>query len=318
MATKQRCPKCNHLNDIGAPRCVQCQAPLIQICPICGTPRPWYVPTCSHCESNAADNTSFAELFRDTPTRRLRDRYVIKSTIAATRTSAVYRAIDVQQPAVTYAIKELSYVALIRPDERRQAEEGLEQVIARWSAVDHPAFPRIIETFEEREKRYVVFEFVDGWSMQRIISAGQVRATPELACNWGAQLCDLLGFLHEQVPPLHAAFLSPSHVMVDIHGHIKLVGLGLARFFTPNPSTPFGNVRGYSAPELADVGPNSQSDIFALGRLLYALLIDRLLEKGLPQRLLLRNAVARDLYWLGENDRAGGAPGPEATFRLYG
>ena len=292
MVTKQRCPKCNYLNEIGASHCVQCRAPLIQICPICGTPRPWYVPRCPHCESNTADGTAFADLFRETPTQRLDDRYVVKSVIATTRTSTLYRAVNVQQqPSLTYAIKEFSYVALFRPVERRQAESALDHAIARWSAIEHPALPRIVETFEEHEKQDVVFEFVDGWSIQRIISARRVRATPDLVRNWGAQLCDLLGCLHGQTPPLYAPFLSPSHVMVDTHGRIKLVGLGLGRLFTPDASAAFGSVRGYSAPELSDTGPTARTDAFALGRLLYALLTDRLLEKGIPRRLPLQRAV---------------------------
>ncbi|MGM0401992.1 MAG: double zinc ribbon domain-containing protein, partial [Chloroflexota bacterium] len=64
MATKQRCPKCNHLNDLDARQCVHCSTPLVQVCPICGTERPWYVRRCPDCRSQSADASSFANLFR--------------------------------------------------------------------------------------------------------------------------------------------------------------------------------------------------------------------------------------------------------------
>jgi serine/threonine protein kinase len=292
MATKQRCPKCTHLNELDAARCGYCNAPLVITCPTCGTPRPWYVQRCSVCESRTDDAALFAGLFRDTPDRRLAGRYLVKDVLASGATSAVYRAVDARDVRVSYAVKELSPVALIRPKERQQAEQALDVALRRWSRVQHPALPALIDSFKERDKHYVVFELIRGWTLAQVIEERRVRISPDLARNWGAQICDLLITLHAESPPLYVPFLSPDHVMVTPDGRLYLVGLGLGHPFRPNATMPMGAVRGYAAPELINEGTATvQSDLFAVGRLLYALLVGRLLEKGLPGNLPLRRAV---------------------------
>lgn len=290
MATKQRCPKCNQLNALDAAHCAHCNAPLVVVCPRCGRSRAWYVPRCPSCDAQADDVAAFTSLFRRTPSQRLHGRYLIRETLASGPISTVYRATDIQNPDVTVAIKELSTTALFRAEERRQAESALNQALERWSRVEHAAIPRLIESFSEQAQHYVVLEFVDGWSLEQIISEGR-RILPELARSWGVQLCDLLECLHAQNPPLHVPFLSPGHIMVNVRGDLKLVDWGLTALFAPNAYGPYGSIRGYIPPELEGEAPTVQTDLFALGRLLYALLTGQLLEKAAVRQLPLRQAV---------------------------
>jgi len=291
MPKKQRCPKCSHLNDLGAKRCEHCLAPLVQVCPQCGALRPWYADHCPQCETPVADAEVFTSLFRETPHRLLGGRYLVRETLATGQVSAVFRVTDAQNPSAEYAVKELSAVMLFRAQERREAESALGEAIARWSAVHHPAIAHIIDAFAERGKHYVVSEFVRGWSMRRIIANARLQVTPDLARNWGGQLCQLLEHFYTQEPPLHVPFLAPGHVMVAASGQVRLVDLGFTAIFAPSVYGPYGSVRGYAAPELASGPPTVRSDLFALGRLLYALLVGCLLEEGAPRRLPLQQAV---------------------------
>lgn len=291
MATKLRCPKCNQLNDPGATQCVHCRAPLVQYCPICGTSRPWYVPRCTRCDTASTDARSFADLFRNqTEQRTLRDRYLLRETIASSRVTAVYRATDIRS-SQTVCVKEISAVAMFRADERREAERALYTAVERWARVEHSGVVRILEWFAERDRYYVVFEFVNGWSGQRLIEERNVRVTPDLVRNWGAQLADALYALHQTSPPLYAPFLAPAHFMVTPAGEVKIVGLGLGQFFNPTAYGPYGSLPGYAAPELGHSLPSPASDCFALGRTLYALLIKYPLEKGLARPIPVRQAV---------------------------
>jgi hypothetical protein len=211
--------------------------------------------------------------------------------LASGRVTTVYRAIDAQSANSAVAIKEISPVALFRADERREAEKQLFASVERWARAPHPSVVRVIECFQERERYYVVFEFVPGWGGDRIIAERSLRVTPDVARNWGAQLADALAHLHAQEPPLFAPFLTPSHVMITPQGEVKLVGLGLGRLFSPTEYGPFGSTRGYAAPELDASPPSPASDGFALGRVLYALLIKHPLEEGLSRQAPLRQAV---------------------------
>jgi len=114
MATSARCPKCNHPNEPGAVQCANCRAPLVQYCPVCGTPRPWYVPRCLRCDASAADASLFSDIFRAAPDRLLMNRYQLRETLASGRITTVYRALDAQSPQTAVTIKEISPVALFR------------------------------------------------------------------------------------------------------------------------------------------------------------------------------------------------------------
>jgi serine/threonine protein kinase len=290
MATKQRCPKCNQLNDLGIAQCVRCAAPLIQRCTICGTPRPWYVERCANCEVRGADTRLFTELFQAAPLQELAGRYQIKATLASTRVTRVYHASDLRDSSRQFAIKELSPVALFRPEERRQAEATLQARVRQWQGLAHSGVPAIVESFKHQDRYYVVFEYIAGETLEQILLA-YGRLGSETALNWGAQLADILRAMHRQPVPLYAPFLSPSHVMVTPDGRVHMVGLGLGSLFAPASATPLGAARGYAAPELEQGQPSPRSDIYTVGRLMTAVLTGQLLEKGGARALPLRQAV---------------------------
>lgn len=269
--TEPRCPKCNETYPSGAAVCPHCAAPLVRICPTCGQRRPWYVAECPRCSSRASDAHMFAGLFRETPRERLKGRYVIEDVLSSGQTGRVMRAVDRRsnQPVV---IKELSLVRLFRADERRQGLSGLYHQVERWQGIRHVALPTIHDTFELQDHVYVVMDLVEGWDGGRILQERSIRVSPELARNWGAQLCDLLSVLHRQEPPLDATFLTPEHLMVTPRGEVRLVGLGLGRFVAPTTYGPYGGTQGYAAPELDTGFPGPRSDVYAVARVLYALL----------------------------------------------
>ncbi len=291
MTNTRRCPKCNEPNEPGAIACTYCGAELVRRCPNCGTPRPWNVALCPNCQIGADDSSLFTDLFRRARTGVIRRKYSLVEPISAGPVSTIYRATDVRNPEQTYAIKEISTVSLFRADERREAESSLTHAIERWSATSHPGIAPILDVFQDQDRFYVVSEYVYGWSGEQIISDIGLRAAPELVRNWGAQACDLLAYLHSLAEPLYVPFLSPAHLILTPDGRVRLVGYGLGYHVRPATYGPYGGLPGYAAPELARQSPDAQTDVFSLGRTIYALLIDRPLEKGLPRGLNLQQAV---------------------------
>ena len=60
------CPRCNTLNEMGAQRCVKCQAWVIVQCVFCHALSPHNVPACQHCgEAFAGAPQRFAERQKD-------------------------------------------------------------------------------------------------------------------------------------------------------------------------------------------------------------------------------------------------------------
>jgi len=291
MTDYRRCPKCNQPNDPATHACVSCGAELLRRCPNCGALRAWNVASCPNCQVNADDQALFTGLFQAPRTGTLRNRYVILETLASGPVSTVYRASDTRDAQRLYAIKELSTVSLFRADEKREAEQAISGDIARWSQASHEGIVPILDSFQDRDRYYVVTEYVYGWSLDQILNDPSVRISPDLVRNWGSQVCDFLAFLHGLAEPMHVPFLSPAHLIATPEGRVVLVGHGLSYRVRPVGFGPYGGIPGYAAPDLAQQSPDPRTDIFSLGRVLYALLLDRPLEKGLPRGLSLQQAV---------------------------
>ncbi|MGC9360353.1 MAG: serine/threonine protein kinase, partial [Anaerolineae bacterium] len=225
--------------------------------------------------------------------RTIADRYVVLERIASSRTGAVYLARDAADPSRRYVIKQLSTIALFRADERREAARRLRAVVDRWRDVEHEALVGIHDLILGERAHYVVMDAIPGLSFRQIIASPHLAVSPDLARNWGRQICALLTHLHTLPQPMYAPFLSPGHAMVTPDGTVRIVDLGLSHLFTGTDPTygPYGTIKGYAAPELDTAPLSPTSDVYAVGRLLYALLAGVLLEEGTRGAPSLQRAV---------------------------
>lgn len=139
----------------------------------------------------------------------------------------------------------------------------------------HPNLPRVIDSFVEDGRSYLVMEFVPGETLHAYTQRmGLPRPLPEVL-GWARQLCDVLSYLHGREPPVIFRDLKPANVMLTPDGSLKLIDFGIARLFKPGQSRDtqaFGTV-GYSAPEQYGRGQtDARSDIYSLCVLLHHLL----------------------------------------------
>jgi len=292
MIAMRNCPKCGHENDTSARACQRCHASLVVTCPRCGRERPWYVPRCTHCDmQQPPDANAFDDMFRQGSGRTVAGRYTLGPRISSGRVSAVFVARDATEGDRQYAVKELSPIALFRPDERRTLERQFEATIDRWRAVSHPGIPTIVDVLRDRGKYYVVMPYVPGVTIREVIERYHASLGPAVAAAVGAQVCGVLSVLHGLIRPQFLPFLSPSHVLLSTSGQAVILDLGLTSLFLPSEYGAYGSVAGYAAPELKTEAPSVQTDIFALGRVLYAGLVGRLLEQGTARRMPLQRAI---------------------------
>ena len=92
---------------------------------------------------------------------------------------------------------------------------------------------------------------------------------------WAAQLCDVLGYLHRQSPPVIFRDLKPANVMLTPSGQLKLIDFGIARFFKAGQAgdTLVMGTPGYAAPEQHGTGQtDARSDVYSLGVVLHRML----------------------------------------------
>ena len=86
----------------------------------------------------------------------------------------------------------------------------------------------------------------------------------------------MLTYLHGHQPqPVIFRDMKPSNVMIDQHGHIRLIDFGIARVFQPGQKGTMIGTEGYSPPEQYRGEASPAGDIYALGATLHHLLTRR-------------------------------------------
>jgi serine/threonine protein kinase/tetratricopeptide (TPR) repeat protein len=220
--------------------------------------------------------------------RRTIGHYEFLRKIGAGGSGVVYLATDtlLQRPVVLKLLKRgAQSQEQIRTTQLREARLA--------SAIDHPNVCAIYDVGEApsdiggEDEAYIVMQYIPGKSLDKVIAEGP--ASLQLVLSAGIQIADGLSAAH-QLGIFHRD-LKPANVMLTDGGLIKILDFGLARQLsrdeadfdpatpgrhTPPPAeatyTAKGGTIAYMAPEQFVTGRSSvQSDVFALGLILYEL-----------------------------------------------
>ena len=211
----------------------------------------------------------------------LHDRYEILAIVGQGGMAMVYRARDLHFEARDVAVKQMA--VLVRgPEDRRE-------VIAQFNAeaniltrLAHPNIPRVIDLFQEGEDHFLVMEFVEGQTLDRLArprgDAPTAQPPVSTILGWGLQVAEALTYLHGQSPqPVVYKDLKPQNLILTPEGRVMLLDFGLARApdrhgvshtIIKGAGTP-----GFAAPEQdTPAASDSRVDLYALGATLHTLL----------------------------------------------
>lgn len=139
--------------------------------------------------------------------------------------------------------------------------------------LDHPALPRIVDIIENGTTIYVVMDYIEGESLDKILKEYGIQQE-QVVINWAKQLCDALSYLHSQRPPIIYRDMKPANVMLKPEGNIKIIDFGIAREYKEQnlADTTVLGTRGYAPPEQYSSQTDARSDIYALGMTMHHLL----------------------------------------------
>jgi serine/threonine-protein kinase PknG len=173
--------------------------------------------------------------------------------------------------------------------------DGWETVVAErrfLARVDHPNIVKIYDFVQHAHPTagihggYLVMEYVDGRSLQQILTAhhgpdgGAAPLPMSHVLAYGAEILSALGYLHDH-GLLHCD-IKPDNI---IHGQerLKIIDLGAVRHQNDQTGPVWGS-SGYQAREVATSGPTTRSDLYSVGRTLAVLSLgSRVLSgDGLP------------------------------------
>jgi len=209
------------------------------------------------------------------PLAVLADRYVVLEKTAQGGMGAVYRAQDKRLQNKIVAVKEMSESA-IEPEERQWVLESFQREAQLLARLEHPNLVHVTDRFQEGERHYMVMEFIEGQTMEKMLERRSEPFSEEQVLIWAEQLCDVLFYLHSQSPRIIYRDVKPANVIVvENTDAVKLIDFGIARFFKPGKrrdTVEFGT-EGYASPEqYGKSQTDERSDIYSLGAMLHHLL----------------------------------------------
>ncbi len=198
-------------------------------------------------------------------------KYEVLKEIGRGGMSTVYLAMD-RRLNKQWAVKEIRKTASGKDDaiivNSLLAEANL------MKRLDHPALPRIVDIIDNGRTIYVVMDYVEGESMDKILSACGPQSQ-EAVLEWAKQLCDALGYLHNQKPPIIYRDMKPANIMIKPEGNVKVIDFGIAREYKEKnlADTTVLGTPGYAPPEQhGGRQTDERSDIYALGMTMHQML----------------------------------------------
>jgi len=221
--------------------------------------------------TNQSNNSEDISLQKGT---RLSDRYLIQKTISTSPISTVYQARDLLFPNVVklVAVKEMVNTA---PDseDRETKVKNFERQVNLLATLSHPSIPTIFDYFTQGRHSYLVLEYVQGETLETILSNSPGFLSQEQVVQWAIGLCEVLQYLHSHQPePVIFRDLNPSNIMLDQHNHLMLVDFGIAITFQDKEDGSLTGTQGYSPPEQYQGEVSNQVDIYSLGATMHHLL----------------------------------------------
>uniref|UniRef100_A0A224XSU3 Calcium/calmodulin-dependent protein kinase type 1 n=1 Tax=Panstrongylus lignarius TaxID=156445 RepID=A0A224XSU3_9HEMI len=197
----------------------------------------------------------------------LEDKYNLKELLGTGAFSEVRLAERKDKPGEMYAVKMIDKKAL------KGKEDSLENEIKVLRRLTHPNIVQLLETFEDKQKVYLIMELVTGGELfDRIVEKGSY--TEKDASDLIRQVLEAVNYMHEQgvvhrdLKPENLLYYSPdedSKIMISDFGLSKMEDSGIMATACGTP--------GYVAPEVLAQKPYGKAvDVWSIGVISYILL----------------------------------------------
>jgi len=187
----------------------------------------------------------------------------------------IYKAKDLDQHNRLVAIKQIN-LSLLSPQKMIEATDSYNREVGHLSQLQHENIPRFYDYFTDPGNWYVVMDYIEGETLEdKLQKARRGCFSMQKMLDIGIDLCNVLGYLHAQHPPIIFRDVKPGNIMLTKTGRIYLIDFGIARHYTAGQTrdtAPLGSP-GYAAPEqYGKAQTTAQTDIYGLGATLQTLL----------------------------------------------
>jgi len=156
------------------------------------------------------------------------------------------------------------------------------------SSLRHPGIVSVIDFAEENDMHVMVMEYVHGFHLGRWQKFMRKTGRPfpiDLAIHIIVDVLNALDYAHNLKAPDGTALkivhrdVTPSNVLIDVEGRVKLADFGIARIDTEKTAPEDRTIKGkfpYLAPELLEGAPPSPAtDVYSAALMLHELIVGR-------------------------------------------
>jgi serine/threonine protein kinase len=199
-------------------------------------------------------------------------RYKIVRELGRGAMGVVYHAIDpnIGRPV---AIKTIQLGNPRKPDERERLRERLFREARSAGMLSHPGIVTIYDVEQQGELAYIAMEFVDGPTLDQLLSEPQPLATNRMFSIL-AQTAAALDYAHSK--GIVHRDIKPANIMIAGDGTAKITDFGIAKITASEQFTMTGSIVGtphYMSPEqVQGQSVDGRSDQFSLGVIAFEML----------------------------------------------
>ena len=199
-------------------------------------------------------------------------RYTIECELGRGAMGIALRAID-SAICRTVVIKTIRLAELAEPAERKRLRDRLFHEARSAGMLSHPGIVTIYDVAEEDDIAYIAMEFVNGPTLDRLMSA-EPPLEPATLFRILRETAAALDFAHKK--GIVHRDIKPANIMIHEDGTVKITDFGVAKIAASQLATQGGVVLGtpsYMSPEQALGKPvDGRSDQFSLAVIAYEML----------------------------------------------
>jgi len=196
-------------------------------------------------------------------------------------------------------------VKIVSKTQLGMASEAIDQEVTLLKSLDHPHIIRIFETFETEEDLSIIMDYAEGGDLAQVIKENQASdlLLSEVWVRIAAdQIASALEYMHSRavihcdLKPANVMLLRPYDPEVRETPHTLLVDFGLAEIFEERSNGERARVKGtplYLSPEGFDGHLTQKSDMWAVGAMVFEMLIGRRPFKEHKSLFVLWSCIAK-------------------------
>jgi serine/threonine-protein kinase len=212
------------------------------------------------------------------PGNVLDERFELTELISRSGMACIFKARDHQtQQVVALKVPLMQFESDVATYTRFQREEEIGRQL------DHPYILKIIPVDKPKSRPYLVMEYLDGQTLDKVMEATKPLPEKE-AAKIASRVCEALEHMHQR--NIVHRDLKPQNIMVCNDGSIRILDFGIAKAarmrrltfagFSPTMGTP-----DYMAPEQVNGRRGDhRTDIYSLGAILYEMVTGKVPFEG--------------------------------------